>query len=117
MHMAWVRAVAGRLESRYNYASTVVYNTFPVPDLTEAHRSTLEQTAFRILAAREQFSDRTLGELYDPDKMPGGLREAHRAADETVDRIYSAKGFASDDERLQLLFDMYEKAIAKEKAG
>lgn len=113
MHMAWVRAVAGRLKTDYRYSPVLVYNTFPVPAL-ESHRVELTKKAVGVLAAREQHPDRTLGELYDPDKMPGGVREAHRALDETVDRVYSSKDFSSDDERLKLLFEMYEHAIAKE---
>jgi hypothetical protein len=116
MHMAWVRAVAGRLESRYRYSAVLVYNTFPVPPLTDEDKTDLTRHAVAVLAAREQYPDRTLAELYDPEKMPDNLREAHRVLDGAVDAIYSSKPFASDDDRLRLLFEMYEEAIAREPA-
>jgi len=111
MHMAWVRAVAGRLKTDYRYSAVLVYNTFPVPALTDAHKRALRAGALRVLGAREQFAGHTLAELYDPDDMPGGLREAHRALDEVVDGIYRKRPFESDEERLQLLFELYEAAV------
>jgi len=61
-----------------------------------------------VIVAREQHSERTLADLYDPDEMPDDLREAHAELDRAVDRCYRSKPFASDEERLQLLFEMYE---------
>jgi hypothetical protein len=115
MHMAWVRAVAGALESRIRYSAVLVYNTFPVPELTDEAKANVASGAVGILGAREQFSDSTLAELYDPDKMPGGLRKAHQELDQIVDSLYRAKPFDSDEERLELLFEMYEAAIAEEE--
>jgi hypothetical protein len=115
MHMAWLRAVGGRLETRYRYSAVLVYNTFPVPDLTDTDKQRLTQDAFRVLAAREQFPGKTLADLYDPEKMPDVLREAHRKFDETVDLIYDKRGFTSDDNRLATLFQMYERMIASEQ--
>jgi hypothetical protein len=112
MHMSWVRAVAGRMKTDYSYSNTIVYNTFPVPDLTDDDNKALTQGAMRVLAAREQFPDQTLAGLYDPDEMPAALRAAHAELDETVDRIYRDQPFESDEERLALLFEMYEAAIA-----
>jgi hypothetical protein len=108
MHMVWARAVAGRLESRLRYSAVLVYNTFPVPTLTDKDKNVLAEHAFGVLGAREQFSDKTLAELYDPDKMPVTLREAHHALDEAVDRLYHKRPFESDEERLEVLFQMYE---------
>ena len=116
MHMAWLRAVGGKLKTDYSYSSTIVYNTFPVPTLTDSDKAALTTGALSVLAAREQYPDRTLAELYDPDKMPLPLRSAHEALDATVDRLYRSSGFASDDERLELLFEMYEEMTSKQKA-
>lgn len=113
MHMVWLRAVGGRLESRYRYSAILVYNTFPVPSLSAGDRDALKAGAVGVLAAREQFPERTLAELYDPDKMPQGVLEAHIRLDETVDRLYRPRPFESDEERLKVLFDMYEAAVAE----
>ena len=114
MHMVWVRAVAGRLKSDYRYSAVLVYNTFPVPDLTDEDKTHLQEGALGVLGARERFSGNTLAELYDPDKMPNELREAHQEMDEIVDRIYRDRPFESDEERLEMLFSMYAEMTAKE---
>ena len=75
----------------------------------------LKAGAVGILAAREQFSDQTLAELYDPDKMPAGLLDAHETLDETVDRLYRSRPFESDEERLKVLFEMYEELVGEEE--
>ena len=117
MHMAWLRAVGGKLESRYRYSNTLVYNTFPVPDLTAAQKETLTQRALRVLDVREYHSEKTLAELYDPDLMPANLQLAHKKLDDAVDALYRKSGFASDEDRLALLFDLYvQKTSAKESA-
>lgn len=111
MHMVWVRTVAGRLESRIRYSSVLCYNTFPVPALSEKAQESLAELAYEVLAAREEFPDLTPAQLYDPDHMPGILRRAHERLDRTVDALYQDREFASDDERLELLFQMYEQAV------
>ncbi len=115
MHMVWLRAVGGRFRTHPRYSATLVYNTFPVPDLSGSDKESLATAALKVLAAREQYPDRTLAELYDPDKMPLPLRSAHEALDDVVDRLYRPSGFASDDERLELLFEMYEDMTSKQK--
>jgi hypothetical protein len=117
MHMAWLDAVGGRLKSDYRYSAVLVYNTFPVPELSDEATAGLGASAVEVLAAREQFPDSTLGELYDPDKMPTALHEAHTALDEAVDRLYRARAFESDRERLKVLFEMYEEMTASKEAG
>ncbi len=114
MHMAWVRAVAGRMESRYRYSAVLVYNTFPVPAISDADRAKLTDAAVAVLTAREQFSSQTLAQLYDPDLMPPVLRSAHRDLDDVVDALYGAMPFDSDAARLELLFQMYEAATREE---
>ena len=114
LHMVWVGAVCGRLESRYRYTSALCYNTFPFPDITDRQKAELEQSAFRILEAREQHSEKTLAQLYDPKHMPADLRAAHEQNDLAVERCYRSKLFTSDEERLAYLFTEYERMIAAE---
>lgn len=109
MHMVWTRAVGGKLKTDYRYSNTIVYNNFPVPPLSEQIKKQLTERALRILDVREYHSELTLADLYDPDKMPDNLRRAHRELDELVDSIYRKREFASDEERLSLLFDLYAK--------
>ena len=108
IHMAWMRTVTGRLESRYMYSVGVVYNTFPTPP-EGADMSKLEPLAQAVLDARAAHPSATLAELYDPDLMPPNLRRAHQALDRTVDRLYRPGGFASERERIEHLFMLYEK--------
>ena len=115
MHMTWVRAVAGRLKNDYRYSSVICYNTFPMPPLSISQKQELETHVYRILEEREAHSEKTLAQLYDPDKMPLGLREAHRQNDLAVERIYRSKPFESDEERLAYLFKLYEQMIAAER--
>lgn len=111
MHMVWLDAVGGRLKTDYRYSAALVYNTFPVPKLSLSDKDSLKAGAVGILAAREQFSDQTLAELYDPDEMPPGLRDAHEALDETVDQLYRSRSFESDEKRLKALFEIYEEMV------
>ena len=114
MHMAWLRAVGGRLETRLRYSNTLVYNTFPVPELSASSKEELTKRALRVLDVREYHCEKTLAELYDPDLMPRNLREAHEKIDEAVDRLYKSTPFASDEERLAVLFAKYQQMIEAE---
>lgn len=113
MHMAWVKAVGGRLETRYRYSATLCYNTFPFPKITEAKRSEIEQAAEAVLIAREMHTEKTLAQMYDPDKMPANLREAHTHLDRVVESCYRPAPFTSDEERLEHLFALYERMTKK----
>ena len=108
MHMAWMRAVTGRMKSDYMYSVGVVYNTFPVPR-KNANTSKLEPLARAVLDARAVHPGATLADLYDPDLMPQNLRRAHQALDRAVDRLYRRTGFSSEHERVGYLFMLYEK--------
>ncbi len=108
MHMAWVRAVCGRLKSDYRYSKDIVYNNFPWPvDGTDAQTVEIERLAQAVLDARELYPDSTLADLYDPLTMPPELTRAHQALDRAVDRLYRKKPFESDKDRLELLFKRY----------
>jgi len=116
MHMVWVRAVAGRLKSDYRYSAVICYNTFPFPNITEIQKSELEKHVYNVLTERENNSEKTLAQLYDPEKMPNGLREVHHQLDLAVERCYRSKPFESDEERLEYLFKLYEQMIEEEKS-
>jgi hypothetical protein len=115
MHMTWVRAVAGRLKTDYRYSAGLCYNTFPVPNLSEAHKQELTSHVMEVLQQRENHPEKTMAQLYDPDKMPDGLRAAHHALDLAVDGLYRNLPFTSDEERLEHLFKLYEAMIEQEK--
>lgn len=114
MHMAWTRAVGGRMREDYQYSNTIVYNNFPVPPLTDAVKEQLTVAALRMLDVREYHCERTLGELYDPDLMPDDLRAAHGEVDALVDSIYAQRGYETDEQRLSDLFAMYEAMTAED---
>ncbi|MDD2345373.1 MAG: hypothetical protein PHY85_04430 [Bacteroidales bacterium] len=115
IHLLWVKAVGGKLESRIRYSSVMCWNTFPFPQISTQRKNEITQSVFRILEEREKHSDKTLAQLYDPDKMPEGLREAHRINDIIIERCYRSTPFTSDEERLEYLFKLYEKMILEEK--
>ena len=117
MHMVWTRAVGGKMKTDYRYSNTIVYNNFPVRELTGAEKQELTQLALRVLDVREYHCEKTLAELYDPELMPANLREAHEAVDAFVDGLYSKRMYETDEERLSDLFAMYEDMIAAEEAA
>jgi type II restriction/modification system DNA methylase subunit YeeA len=109
MHMTWVRTVAGRLKTDIRYSSELCYNTFPFPEINDKHKEAIENISYRILDARAEYPEKTLAELYDPDKMPANLLEAHKHLDEAIEKCYRERPFESDEERLEELFKLYEK--------
>ena len=112
MHMAWLKNIGGRLESRYRYSTGLVYNPFPWPTLAAADKARLDRLAQAVLDARAGHPGATLADLYDPDVMPADLRRAHRALDAAVDRLYRKQPFESDRERVEHLFMLYERLTA-----
>ncbi|QQZ30748.1 class I SAM-dependent DNA methyltransferase [Thiothrix subterranea] len=116
MHMVWVRTVGGRMREDISYSSVLCYNTFPFPDISAKQKEKLEDHVFRVLDEREKHPEKTMAQLYDPDKMPEALRQAHHDMDIAIEQCYRAKPFTTDEERLEYLFTLYEAMIAKEKA-
>ena len=114
LHITWVRAVAGRLKIDYNYSSSLCYNTFPFPEISKSQKTILEDHVFKVLDEREKHPEKTMAELYDPDKMPEGLRQAHHQMDLAVEQCYRKQPFKSDEERLEYLFRLYEEMIKLE---
>ena len=108
MHMIWVNTTAGRLGTGLRYSNTLCYNTFPFPDITDKQKQIIEMHVNNILAEREKHSDKTMAELYDPDKMPQGLREAHHSLDLAIEKCYRQAPFENDEKRLEHLFKRYE---------
>jgi type I restriction-modification system DNA methylase subunit len=115
MHNLWVKTVGGRLKSDYRYSSVLCYNTFPFPNISQKQKDEITELVFGILDEREKHSQKTLAQLYDPDKMPEGLRKAHHALDKAIEQCYRTKPFESDEERLEYLFRMYEEMTSKVK--
>ena len=112
MHMTWVRAVGGKMETRISYICTICYNGFPFPKISKRKKDLLTESAFRILEEREQYSEKTIAELYNPDKMPSSLVDAHTLNDIAVESCYGNKEFFNDEERLECLFRLYENIIS-----
>ena len=115
MHMTWVKTVGGRLETRYRYSAQLCYNTYPFPKISEAKKAEIEEAAEEVLITRENYPGSTLADLYDPDKMPQDLREAHARLDDIVESCYPGYPFANDDARLECLFKLYEKMTVRKE--
>ena len=110
MQMAWVRQVAGRLESRYRYSAQIVYNNFPWPQKPSDKKvAAIEEAAQGVLDARSAHSESSLADLYDPIAMPPDLRKAHQELDRAVDAAYGRRKFKSDAERVAFLFELYHQ--------
>ncbi len=109
MHMAWMRAVCGRLESRYQYSATIVYNNFPWPAPTDKQRAAIEAAAQSVLDARAAHPGASLADLYDPLTMPPDLVRAHQKLDAAVDAAYGYKGATTDAARVAFLFALYQQ--------
>lgn len=120
VHMAWMRVVAGRMKSDYQYSANVVYNNFPWPTVSKEQEKKITQTAQAILSARELYPDSSLADLYDELTMPVELRKAHQANDRAVMEAYGMtkiengkKTWLSESETVARLFEMYEEMIKK----
>ncbi len=113
MHMVWVKTVGGKLETRYRYSAQLCYNTFPFPKISTEKKSEIEEATENVLITREYYPEKTLAELYDPDKMPQDLREAHAQLDDIVESCYPGYPFPNDEARLECLFKLYEEMTNK----
>ena len=116
MHMAWMRQVCGRLKSDYSYSSSLVYNNYPWPEVSPEQRGAVERAAQAVLDVRSHFlppaGKSTLADLYDPVAMPPALAKAHAELDRAVEKCYRKEPFASDRDRVEYLFALYEKLTA-----
>lgn len=109
IHTDWMRTVGSRLKSDYRYSASLVYNTFPWPTVNDSQKKIIEQLSEKVLLIREHYPEKTLAQLYDPEKMPEDLLAAHKALDIAVEKLYRDKPFKDSSERLECLFRMYEK--------
>ncbi|RBR28488.1 DNA methyltransferase [Enterococcus cecorum] len=123
IHMVWLKAVGGKLETRYRYSASLVYNTFPVPELSTRRKNEIEDLVLNILDIRDEEGG-TLAELYgsplaekNPKPMNPRLLKAHQELDEVVDRAYKKSGFKDDNERLSLLLKMYSEKVKELKGN
>ena len=115
VHMAWMRAVCGRIKGDYRYSSDIVYNNFPWPTPTDAQREDIVRTAQGILDARALYPDSSLADLYDDVLMPKELREAHRANDRAVMRAYGFSLKLTESECVAELMKLYQALVEKAK--
>lgn len=113
MHNLWMKTVCGRMKTDYRYTNTLCYNTFPFPIIPDRQKNELQVLAQSVLDIRDQHFDMTLGEMYNPETMPADLKTAHHLLDMAVERCYRSEPFASDEERLECLFKLYEKMTKK----
>lgn len=113
MHMTWVKYVCGRLKSDYRYSNTIVYNNFPFPEtVTDKQKQTVETCAQAVLDTRAKYPGSSLADLYDPLTMPPDLIKAHQKLDKAVDLCYRPQPFTSELNRIEYLFELYEKLMA-----
>jgi hypothetical protein len=113
MHMVWMKYTCGRLESRFRYSNTIVYNNYPWPENpSEKQKEAVEKAAQAVLDARAQYPNASLADLYDPNTMPPALVKAHQALDKAVDLCYRPQPFASETKRIEYLFELYDKYTA-----
>ncbi len=113
MHVSWTRHVCGRLESRFRYSNTIVYNNFPWPENpTEKQIKSIEEAAQKILDIRVEFVKSSLADLYDPLTMPPRLVKAHLELDKAVDLCYRSQPFINETKRIEFLFELYDKYTA-----
>lgn len=113
VHMAWMRAVCGRLEMRYRYSKDIVYNNFPWPSPSDEQKTKIEQTAQGILDARALYPDSSLADLYDELTMPPELRRAHQANDRAVMAAYGFSLKMKESECTAALMNLYQKLTAR----
>ena len=113
VHMAWMRAVCGRLKSDYSYSNTIVYNNFPWPSPSEDQKKKIEETAQSILNVRAKYPDSSFADLYDPLTMPLELQKAHNANNKAVMEAY---GFSvrkmSEADCVAALMKMYQELMS-----
>jgi hypothetical protein len=113
IHLSWVKAVSGRLKNDFRYSSVISWNTFPIPALTEDNINALNELSMKIIEERENYFDRSISDLYDPDQMPTSLLKAHHELDSYMESLYTKKRCKGDEDRLKVLFDLYKKVTGK----
>ncbi|WP_281226171.1 class I SAM-dependent DNA methyltransferase [Flavobacterium aquiphilum] len=113
MHMIWVDAVGGKLETRYRYSAKLCYNTFPFPLINETQKERINLCVFAILDERAKYPEKTMAWMYNPETMPSGLKQAHKDLDLCIEQIYRLAPFTTDAERLEYLFKLFDEMTQK----
>ena len=111
MHNIWIKAVCGGLETRIRYSNELGYNTFPFPPVSEDQRNEIKRLSYEVIAAREKEPDMTYADMYKKDSMSDDLRFAHHMLDIQIEKCYRDEPFVNDGERLDCLFELYERII------
>ena len=114
MHMEWLDSIGGKMETRYRYSSTLVYNTFPIPSLSTQRKNEISRVMLEILELRE-YEGGSLADLYNKETIPNLLKTKHEELNGIIDRAYQQKPFESDEERLSTLLNLYQEMTAEEK--
>lgn len=116
MHYVWLANIGGRMGAAndLSYSNTLVWYTFPMPELAETQKLALNQSARNILLARELQPDLTLGDMYNPENMGPALLKAHHDNDRLIEQLFRDKPFKSDEDRLAHLFERYNAMIKQE---
>lgn len=115
LHRLWLETVGGRLKEDPRYSNTLVWNTFPLPSLSERRKMELEEHWWAIDEARKEAGfGRSLGELYVPANMPHALRRAHEELDETMETVFGSRRYRSDADRVEHMLQLYARMVAGE---
>ena len=117
LHWVWIGTVCVRMRTDFSYSNTLGWNTFPVPTLTEQNKADLTHCAEEILLAREHYFPATIADMYAAERLDSEfplVRHAHERNDEVLERIYIGRRFRNDTERLEKLFDLYTKMVARQ---
>ncbi len=109
MHNLWIRTVCGGLETRIRYSNELGYNTFPFPKISDEQKLEIRRCVNRIIAVREEEPDKTYAQMYKKNCMSDNLKYAHALLDLQIERCYREEPFVNDDERLDCLFDLYDR--------
>jgi hypothetical protein len=115
MHFLWLDRVGGKLGSSVRYSSEIVYNNFPIIIENIQIKNQLENLALKLIDARENFPDKTISQLYDPELMPKSIQDCHQKIDDVIERCYKKNDIISDEERFELLFNYYNKITKIDK--
>lgn len=114
LHILWLATIGGRMRTDFSYSNTVVYNTFPIPAISEAQKKILAENARHILRARASHPGKTLAWLYNPETMPQTLLEAHEQNDAYIEEFLYGRKFRDDTHRLEHLFALYGRMKASQ---
>jgi hypothetical protein len=115
LHRCWLDAVGGKLKGDYRYSNTLVWNTFPLPELNDEDKQSLNKAAQKIINARHYHPDLTLGDMYNPGNMGPELLAAHKENDRALEKIFRDKPFKNDEDRLAHLFERYAEMTRGDK--